>query len=477
MASNRWTTLAGATLAALALVAGGGCDKREVIDEENPPDYCAGGYLGIRMPIQDQLDVLFVLDNSGGMSEEQDLLRAAFDDFLAGLDAGPHGRPDLHVGLVTTDVGAGIGNTGIGCSANGHNGRLFTQTAGPDCQPADNAYIIDRRRDGGDGRVVNYPGTLTQAFNCLTYVGVGGCGFEQPLESMRRALAGSHPANSGFLRTWAPLLVIIVANEDDCSAFDTSVFDSTQNSPTDPLGPLSSFRCFDFGVRCDPDVPRESGEKSDCRPRADSPYIADVAAYVDFLSSLKPRREWISVAVISGPPEPVTVVENFEVGAGHLLEPSCSSEFGAAIPGVRLAAFAEAFGATGSFASICAVDYSEPLIDVASRAVEGTIGQCLDSDPGVALVDSDGDGQNGIQPICAVYTLDPFSGDQKWSECDHPSEPQNAPCYVIEPAQVCADTPSGLRVRTVLASPEDRGPNVVARCVTEETPSGCLLNE
>ena len=47
--------------------------------------------------------------------------------------------------------------------------------------------------------------------------------------------------------------MIFIQDEDDCSTRDPQMFDTSQTSPSDPLGPLSSFRCFEFGVDKDDD--------------------------------------------------------------------------------------------------------------------------------------------------------------------------------------------------------------------------------
>ena len=50
----------------------------------------------------------------------------------------------------------------------------------------------------------------------LAQIGATGCGFEQHLLAMRRALE-NNPANAGFLRDNAFLAVIFIADEDDCT--------------------------------------------------------------------------------------------------------------------------------------------------------------------------------------------------------------------------------------------------------------------
>lgn len=292
------------------------------------------------------VDVLFVIDNSGSMSQEQASLAANFQRFISNLET-TYGRlPDLHIGVISTDMGAGA-NPGTGCSATGDDGSLHTNTA---CG-IDDAYIIDID-DGAGGRIQNHDNSLADAFSCISQLGINGCGFEQPLNSLRRALDGSNPGNDGFLRDGAMLAVVILSDEDDCSVSDPSMFDTTQNDINAPLGPLESFRCFEFGVRCEPDDPRTTGERQQCTPRLDSPYMPNVQHYIDFLKQLKPPGEVI-VATIQGDPSPVTVNLDADDDNHPKLAPSCVSASGEAAPGVRLDAFQAGFPQRNLRRTIC----------------------------------------------------------------------------------------------------------------------------
>jgi len=70
---------------------------------------------------------------------------------------------------------------------------------------------------------------------------------------VRAALDGcdttcKQPANVNFMRKDAYLAVIILTDEDDCSApTNSTLFDPTQTTLASELGPLTSYRCFQFG--------------------------------------------------------------------------------------------------------------------------------------------------------------------------------------------------------------------------------------
>src|SRR6516162_1806896 len=74
-----------------------------------------------------QLDLLFMIDNSSSMSSAQDNLRANMPSFMNVLKGLPGGLPDLHIAVVTSDMGAGDGSSIAGCSTHGDNGGFRYQ--------------------------------------------------------------------------------------------------------------------------------------------------------------------------------------------------------------------------------------------------------------------------------------------------------------------------------------------------------------
>src|SRR5690242_16667002 len=71
-----------------------------------PPDGGDDGYQDVAKLLGSRnLDVLFVIDDSSGMDAWQNALVAAFPAFVDTLNQLPGGLPDLHLGVVTSDVG------------------------------------------------------------------------------------------------------------------------------------------------------------------------------------------------------------------------------------------------------------------------------------------------------------------------------------------------------------------------------------
>lgn len=431
------------------LVLAAGCTNRDVVRVD--PEACAERLRDVPITLNRDLDILFVIDDSGSMGEEQISLATNFHRFIAVLENIEGGLPNLHIGVVSTDVGAGP--YGIsGCSGSGDDGMLLA-TPSDTCEGPTDAYIEDIAVPGDRQR--NYAGSLADTFACIAQLGTRGCGFEQPLESMRRALDGRNP---GFLRPDAFLLVVLISDEDDCSATDPSLFDPADGS----LGALSSFRCFEQGVRCDLDAPRTAGAKQSCEPRAGSAYAADVQAYVDTLRALKEDPNQVIVAGIFGDPSQVEV----ELLEGQpALAPSCSSSVGDADPPVRLAHFTEQFPQRNTQTSICNENLSDALVLIAQQ-VQPLFSNCidgeLDQDRAIA----------GIQYECQVSdVLFPGTDQQEeriLPECSQvPPPPGEAPCWYLEPAPAeCALTPTQLALEVERGGASvPRGTHLIARCL------------
>src|SRR5665647_174466 len=206
------TTASFLGLAAIGLMTG--CPDRS-ISEVNPLQGRVE-YKDIPVTVNRNVDILFVIDDSPSMADKQANLSSNFPNFINVLNTIQGGLPDVHIGIVTPDVGTkatqdsapgpAIGQIGNGgCSGTGKSGNL--QTFG--IAGVTGVYISDIKQTNGT-RTKNYTGNLDQVFGMMAKgAGAGGCGFEQPLEAMRRAL-NNNPQNAGFLRPDAYLAVIFI---------------------------------------------------------------------------------------------------------------------------------------------------------------------------------------------------------------------------------------------------------------------------
>ncbi|MBI2377622.1 MAG: choice-of-anchor D domain-containing protein [Deltaproteobacteria bacterium] len=161
-----------------------------------------------------EVDVLFVIDNSGSMSEEQDSLTSNFSAFIQFADAQ---ALDYRIAVISTDV-EGDGLFGGACPA-----------ALPPMRPVDLSqgacgYFADGSAEGlrdPDWRLVTpdeQPSPLV-AFGALGHQGIEGSGTEQGLQAAYQALSPplSTGWNAGFLRPDAYLALIFVSDECDQS--------------------------------------------------------------------------------------------------------------------------------------------------------------------------------------------------------------------------------------------------------------------
>ncbi len=342
-------------------------------DASSPPD---GGFDSGCTPRTDRLDLLLVVDDSGSMTEEQVSFALELPRFLNALVTGvrPDGTTaepvtDIHVGVVSTDMGIG-GASVITCEdPDGDDGILQTATDMSGCPAMHPPFLAFR---GGD------TSEFVARASCASSLGTSGCGFEQPLEAMLKALTPSTSpvtfaegaghadgANAGFRRAGAALLVIVLTDEEDCSALDADVFNP--DSSRYPGADLN-LRCFHY-------------------PEAVHP----VRRYVDGLLALEDHPSRVAFASIVGVPVDLAPAPGTPADFDAILSdarmqeypdpevrsrltPSCNVPGrGLAFPPrrfVELSRDLDARGARTTLLSICQESFG--LTDIAIAALAGT---------------------------------------------------------------------------------------------------------
>lgn len=240
--------------ASAAIVVVSSCSKRDL----RPLNPCTSSGVSDTVPIDDvrNVDLLFVVDNSGSMRPTQAKLRSEFPSMIRALLTGntDTSTPEpewpsvgsLRVAVVTSDLGvAGVGTTLANptkissCGANpalpggidvaralyGDDGgfRLRGSTIRVNGQTVVNCDVLDASgnpgSDGVDDSVTaaqlpsfltfdTAPGTTplpadvdeyVRRVSCFTNTGTTGCPFEQQLESMLKALTPSDPTAASIL--------------------------------------------------------------------------------------------------------------------------------------------------------------------------------------------------------------------------------------------------------------------------------------
>jgi hypothetical protein len=155
------------------------------------------------------VDVLFVIDNSESMADEQANLVASFPGFIEGIES-ILPSSDYHVGVVTTDTNEW---NGTGCQ---RIGALTTKTGGL----ASSDAVCGPYASGK--RFITAADDLDAEFSCAAQVGIDGDGRERPIDAISAVL---HPfaadvggCNSGFLREGALFVLVIITDEEDDGA-------------------------------------------------------------------------------------------------------------------------------------------------------------------------------------------------------------------------------------------------------------------
>lgn len=365
------------TICVFAALALGGCPASR--DLPPPPTL-----VDVAIVDTTKVDLLVVADNSNATLQMQAVMAEQFvilaSELIGPTDPATPAVEDLHVGVASIDLGT-LGHTIQTCDdpADGDDGELQNEDHGitTGCQPSYSepgctfasgcpwlSHSTDHPDDGTDAD--NRP--IWEDYACIGTLGTSGCGFEQPLESMYRALVEqTRPggANEGFLRDDAVLVVIHLFDEDDCSTDDQSMFDPDD----DTLGTLN--------VRCAMHPER----------------LLPVSRYRDALVELRGDR--LIFAVIAGVPvdgrwevgDPLEALRDL-VGMDpenpNELIKSCDTAMGVAFAPVRLVELAYAFGEDGFVASCCRQDWTPALEAIAAR-VQGKLGTgCVALPAGVA---------------------------------------------------------------------------------------------
>lgn len=198
------------------------------------------------------LDLLVMVDDSGSMAAEQEALADAMPELvrvLATGDVEPDGVEDftpvtdLHVGVVSSDMGIGGYSIENCTDPDGDDGVLLHEPS-PDIAGCATVYPTFLTYGAGSGL-----STFRMDFSCIATLGIDGCGLEQQLEAVLKALTPASSSvrfsgdttghgdgeNAGFLRDDSLLVVLLVTDEDDCSTGTPDFFDPDSPTLTAPL--------------------------------------------------------------------------------------------------------------------------------------------------------------------------------------------------------------------------------------------------
>jgi hypothetical protein len=360
------------------------------------------------------VDLQFLVDDSSSMRLSQDNLMRNFPVLMQALKNQPGGLPNVHIGVISSDMGAGDGSIASCDSTGGKNGVL-QYTARGTCASTGLApgatFISDIEG------VKNYTGDLEDVFTCIAALGEGGCGFEHQFAAITRALGvdglGAAPAeNAGFLRPDALLVIVLITNEDDCSAAlgdgpnsRIPLFDTAFNiNMASQLGPPANFRCNEFGHLCNDGTghyvhPNRNAPNldvtamvtyDDCISNDAEGYLLSVRDTVNRIRALKADDGQVMVAAITGPPAPyvntwrapsvadTSCNANAQSCPWPMIAHSCSAaDLSFADPAVRIAEMVDDFGSHGRLLSICGGEFGGALSDIGEDVVHYVSAPCI----------------------------------------------------------------------------------------------------
>jgi hypothetical protein len=460
--SNRKVLLAlGLTAVALA---GYGCFERQL----KPVNPCTRSRVGdtVQVTNVDKVDLLLMIDNSNSMTEEQISIVTEIPRIINILTSGDRdadGMRDftparsLHVGIVSSDMGTGTVSGIESCSAGfGDDGIMFNHgSTGTGCMASYPSAIFDFQ-DGRDD-----PATFSTAVGCVAALGTDGCGFEHQLESPLKALSlvpqadGSSPVtwtrpgyrppvflgatfghggaggtNDGFMRPDSALAIIVITDEEDCSALDPSIFDRTD----------ARYSSVDLNLRCHTFV--------------DAQY--PVQRYIDGFIGLRSQSSLLIFGAITGvPPDAVAsglgydailgleeMTERIDPVLHNRLLPSCTAPAGrgVAYPPRRIVQVAQGLdrlGASTTVQSICNTSFTGAVDVIIEKISAALAGACL---PRELNPDAEGN------VPCDVFQLLPQIGGS--AEFQHCADLFNPDAFELEREEVT--TVGGTEVRREL---------------------------
>jgi hypothetical protein len=474
----------------------------------------------VTQKINNNIDILFMVDNSSSMTSMQQKLAMQLPTFMQVLQGLPNGLPNVHIAVVSSDMGApGDSTSSIGCTAQGNNGEFQYQPgAAASCTSttlADGATFIS----DVDGQK-NFTDPIESVFQCIAQLGAAGCGFEHQLASIDRALGadGAAPpaSNANFLRSDAYLGIVLLTNEDDCSApSNTTIFslNGGQQSITNPDGPIANYRCNGGprgGHYCkDPmgnmvvpplnppsfvsgTPPMENF--TNCQDNeTGSSALTPVSKFVQDIKSLKQDPDnQILVAAIAAPPDPYTVEwvppATPPQGTSGQIWPQVMHSCGAAggddvnphpaatttdgsfgDPGVRISEFAQSFQ-NSVVASICDASYRSSMTAIATKLGALIKPNCI---TGTLAKDSSG------EPVCSV-TNHLTDGNGNKLDVSVPNCNENggsAPCWTLnQDGTACPNGGVALKLMQDQASMNAAALNSTIECslcLAGSTAPGC----
>ena len=400
------------------------------------PDASPSGTFKIALTNTRQLDMVFMIDNSG-MAPKVEKMSAQFPKMIAALKDPSDGTlPDLRIALIDSDLGTG-GGWGNYCGPSGSNGNSVYGDQGKFLMPNRQACGVTDpealylETQGNTG--LNFISDINTVFACLAGgFGTSGCGYEHQLQAFEFALVAGGLGNDrqhAMIRPNALLALVFITDEDDCSAAQSDRMFVIQ---PDLAGESASLRCATRAHQCNgvnlttappgyPTTAAFTAPLAACAARTDACPIGtdtlgptacsplkDTKDLANEIKGLKadPDNQVVVAGIFGWPlsdadlatatykiaPVPNPNTADTEHPTVFDLWPACyepnhnpasstgfdGSAWGwAAMPGLRLSAFVDEFGPNGLKFSICETDFTSTMGQIGAKLAKQVSPRCL----------------------------------------------------------------------------------------------------
>ncbi len=348
------------------------------------------------IPAATKVDLLILIDTSGSMTEEQELIRLQVPELVRALQSGDVDGDgiadyapvtDLQVAIITPDLGASV--SGVpNCDIVGDSAILRGTSEGAGCTEAGYGPVL-RFISGTDSTAA-----LADT-SCLVQAGARGCGLEQQLEALLEASSPDGPTsytaagytapmfadgsrgrgetdNVALFRPDAVLAMVLFTDEEDCSARSPAAFFSGDPSAVAAFG--------SWGTRC----------------VAHPEELHPVSRFIDGITQLRTDlRRMVFVPVVGLPtslnpgvrtvPDYAGILADARMtpmvdGSSENIVDACASlAGGSADPGRRYVEVAAGLAARGvhtTVQSICMANYGPVIRSIAYRIGQAAEATC-----------------------------------------------------------------------------------------------------
>ncbi|MGN1071512.1 MAG: hypothetical protein ACI4VB_02150 [Bradymonadia bacterium] len=279
---NKMLALGCMAAASAMLVSGLACNEHEIAPFSK--SLSAGKIQSTSSGSSRAVDILFVIDDSNSMAEEQKTLNDNFNRFLEQIIAA---NADFRMAVVSTDVLYGsIFQTGLN-----RDGQYDADKAECESLFANRKFISSSDEDiKNAATVAEKTAQLQKLFRCQSEVGTKGSPVERGLGTMVNAFRNKS-INGEFKRKGSILSIVFVTDENDCSEIDCTGTPDGQSCQSPTIADTEVAKCeVQRNIEDSCIMTREDRIKKDSN---NASYILNASGnQVTYNGVTKSMREW-----------------------------------------------------------------------------------------------------------------------------------------------------------------------------------------